>query len=219
MKTDYIAHDEEYKRRKAEGRPGWQDRDTLEEAFQSEHVPEGGPALELGCGAGDLTLWLAGKGYVAYGVDIAPTAIEWAREKALERNVTADFRVGSVVDLCGYPDGFFDVVLDGHCFHCIIGHDRSLFLASARRVLKPEGVLLVATMCGEVRDAGLREKFDSESRCIVSQGVAVRYIGLAEDILNEVTDAGFHVLNWEIKPRNPDDDADQDELMVWAATE
>ena len=226
MRTDYIAHNEQYKRRKAEGRPGWQDSDTLketldtlEEIFQSEYVPRGGRLLELGCGAGDLTLWLAGRGYDAYGVDIAPTAIDWAREKALDDHTPADFRVGSVVDLNGYPDGFFDVVLDGHCFHCIIGDDRNLFLASARRVLKPNGVLLVLTMCGEVTSAQIRKNFDLQSRCLVSQGIAVRYIGLVEDILDEIRDAGFLVLNWQIKPRREDEDEDQDELLVWAAAD
>ena len=224
MKTCYIAHDELYRERRAEGRPGWQEAETLmetiavlEDVFQAEHVPKSGRLLELGCGAGDLTLWLAGKGYDACGVDIAPFAIDWAREKGRERNIKSDFTVGNVLDLCHYQNDSFDIVLDGHCFHCIIGDDRELFLASARRVLKPRGVLLVATMCGEITDARIREYFDRESRCVVVEGVAQRYIGLAEDILDEVGDAGFDVLSWEVRPRKDDDD--QDELLVSAVAE
>ena len=221
MKTNYIAHDEIYKQRKAEGRPGWAVEEVvaenvaaLEEVLEHEYIPKSGRLLELGCGAGDLTLWLAGRGYDAYGLDIAPFAIEWAKEKARERDIAADFRVGDVLDLRDYPDDFFDLVLDGHCFHCIIGEDRKLFLASARRVLKPGAPLLVATMCGEVTGAHVREHFDPQSRCVVNEGIAVRYIGLAGDILDEIRSAGFHVLNWKIKARKDDDE--QDDLLVVA---
>lgn len=100
MKTDYIGHDEAYKKRKAEGRPGWATAEvaqeniaTLEEVLQAEYVPKSGKLLELGCGAGNITLWLAEKGYDVCGVDIAPTAIAWAQGKAKEHNIKAHFRV------------------------------------------------------------------------------------------------------------------------------
>ena len=221
MKTSYISHDQVYRRQKAEGRPGWGDADifrenvaTLREALRRKYVPKTGRLLELGCGAGELTLWLAEEGYEVYGVDIAPTAIEWAREKAEELGIEADFRLGNVLDLNGYSDGYFAFALDGHCFHCIIGEDRKLLLASVRRVLEPGGLLLIVTMCGEVTNPEVRKWFDPESRCLVRDGIAVRYIGLPDDILAETRDAGFKVLDWEIKSRK--DEADQDDLLVWA---
>lgn len=106
MRTHYIGHDELYKKRKADGEPGWatakgiqENIALLEEALQAEYVPKTGKLLELGCGAGNLTLWLAEKGYDVYGVDISPTAIAWAQEKARECNIEADFWVGNVLDL------------------------------------------------------------------------------------------------------------------------
>lgn len=175
--------------------------------------------LELGCGAGDLSLFLAEAGYEAHGVDIAPSAIDWAREKAVTRGLQANFRVGSVLELSAFQDGYFDLVLDGYCFHCIIGPDRARFLASAMRVLKPGAVLHLATMCGEVTSGTLRAKLDPESRCVVDQdGVATRYIGLPKDILDEVRTAGFRVLEWGVKPRG-DGEVEMDELLLWAAKE
>ena len=222
MKTNYIGHDEIYKTRKAEGRPGWQDADslketlaTLEEELKAEHAPKSGKLLELGCGAGDFTLWLVAKGYDVHGVDIAPTAIDWARENAKERNLKADYRVGNVLDLGGYAADYFDLVLDGHCFHCIIGEDRKLFLSSARRVLKSGAFFHVVTMCGEVTGSEWRKRFDPRSRCMLGEdGVATRYLGLPEDILEEIRSARLQVLDWRIKARKDEDDAD--ELLVWA---
>ena len=220
MKTDYAAHDEEYIRRRAQGRPGWQDEETLtntlamlEESLHADYVPKGGRLLELGCGAGDITLWLAGEGYDIYGVDIAPTAIEWAQQKAKERRIKADFRVGNVLDLCNYPDDFFDFVLDGFCFHCIIGEDRKAFLASARRVLKVGALFHLTTMCGEITSDEASQRFDLKSRCMINEeGVAVRYVGLANDILAEISEAGFLILDWKVEPRRGEDD--MDDLLV-----
>ena len=224
MKTKYDAHDAIYRARRAEGKPGWQDPESLgktlaglAENMMSEHAPQSGRTLELGCGAGDLSLFLAEAGYDVHGVDIAPTAIDWAREKAVERGLQASFQVGSVLDLADFRDGTFDLVLDGYCFHCIIGPDRAQFLASAWRVLKPGAVLHVATMCGKVTSASLRAKLDVLSRCVLDQnGVATRYVGLPEDILMEIRTAGFQVLEWNIKPRT-NAESDMDELQVWAA--
>lgn len=49
------------------------------------------PVLDIGCGAGDLSLWLASKGYEVLGIDYVPKAIELARKKAKESNSSALF--------------------------------------------------------------------------------------------------------------------------------
>lgn len=203
MKTCYEIHDEHYKKNKERGWTGWRQKqesvDTnisiLERVFGYPYVPQKGNLLELGCGAGNITLWAGKKGYDVYGVDISPTAIEWAGEKAGECNIKADFRVGNVVDLKDYSDEFFDIVLDGHCFHCIIGEDRKAFLANALRVLKRGGFFHIITLCN---DPGEVPDYDPESRCRIHNDIAFRYIGPADDILQEVRDAGFTIMDWEL---------------------
>jgi ubiquinone/menaquinone biosynthesis C-methylase UbiE len=222
VRTDYAGHDRAYRKRKAAGKPGWATAEQvadylklLEQEFQADCVPQQGNLLELGCGDGANAVWLTERGYEVYGVDIAPFAIEWAKEKAKACHVSIDFQVGNVLDLVNYADDAFDIVLDGHCFHCIIGDDRQRFLASALRVLKPHGVLHICTMCGDVTCEEFRQHFDSQSCCLIYQGdLAVRYIGHAEDILAEIRSAGFRILNWRIQSRQDADD--QDDLLVMA---
>jgi len=50
----------------------------ISQALSQGHVSRGGRLLEMGCGAGNLTVWLAGQGFEVCGVDISPTAISWA---------------------------------------------------------------------------------------------------------------------------------------------
>ena len=48
-------------------------------------------AVDLGCGAGVYAIWFAQKGFDVTGVDISPTAIGIAREKAAKAGVSCRF--------------------------------------------------------------------------------------------------------------------------------
>lgn len=223
MRIDYAAHDSVYRQLKASGKLGWTDavelRDILtdlETALGQAWAPRGGRAIELGCGAGEVALWLAANGWEAHGVDISPTAIEWAKEKASQRGLHVDFRTGNVVDLRDYPDGFFDLAVDGLCLHCIVGDDRARMLAAVRRVLRRGGLFHVRTMCGDPSpESGPARQFDRSSRCLVVKDVATRYLGTVESITGEIEAAGFQILSQHVKPRHRDDDLD--DLLIDAA--
>ena len=221
MKTHYSGHDEVYKKLKDEASQGWATTEQvneylaiLDKTLNARFTPNNGKLLELGCGDGANIISLGKRGHDLYGVDIAPTAIEWAKEKAKNNRVKADFQLGNVLDLKNYYDNYFDFVLDGHCFHCIIGEDRNLFLSSVFRVLKRKGFFHVCTMCGEITSTELQKQFDLQSRCLIRNDVAIRYIGFPDDILDEIRDSGFEILHWEIEPRK--DQEELDDLVVVA---
>jgi SAM-dependent methyltransferase len=78
-----------------------------------------GRALDVGCGAGVFTVWLAEQGLEATGIDLFPEAIAMAEARARERNVKAEFVTG---DLFAYaPDRGFDLVFDSGCLHALVG--------------------------------------------------------------------------------------------------
>lgn len=217
-RADYGGFETTYRRLREAG-TDWNTSGQLAETLthlarhlERPGVPRAGRLLELGCGAGDISAWAARRGFEVYGVDVSPTAIAWARDNFAKQGLAGDFRAASVLDLREFADDFFDVVLDGHCFHCIIGDDRPVFLANARRVLKPGGTFHVATMCGELQDPRTRAAFDRATRCLMRDGVAIRQINEATDIVREVEAAGFRVLEWEIDPARGIDD--QDDLLL-----
>ena len=224
LNPNYICHDSIYQRLKAEGSYGWTSeedhtqvvRPRLLQVIQKLSIPSGGRILDLGCGTGDIAIWLGLQSYEAYGIDIAPSAITWANEKAQAQQSQVQFAVGSVLDLTAYEDGFFHLVVDGRCLHCIIGSDRAATLASVYRVLQSGGGFLVQSMCGEVMEASpMKTQFDPASRCTINrEGIATRYIGAAEDILEELTAAGFAIAHSETIPRQGPDD--QDDLVALA---
>lgn len=119
-----------------------------------------------------------------------------------------------MVSLESCPDHSFDAVIDGHCLHCIIGQDRQRCLAAVARVLKPDGIFVVLTMCGDVLSERTRSFFDPRTRTIVVNGRPTRYIGTAQDILSEMEAAGFVIETARIAPRRERDE--QDDLIVTA---
>lgn len=217
MKTDYIAHDARYRRLRDQGEPGWDTADGYRErevelawALDALELANGSRVLELGCGAGNVAGSLVARGFDVTGIDISPIAIAWASERAIPG---ARFVVGDVV---AQIPGEYDLVIDGHCLHCIIGDDRARLLANVRRALVPGGCLFVATMCGEITIPELRACFDPVTRCQVVDGVAYRFIGNADELLDELRAAGFEIVASTICRRKGDHD--QDNLWAIART-
>lgn len=101
-----------------------------------------GAALDLGCGAGGDTIWLARHGWQVTAVDISATAVERVRERALECGV-ADQVVTERHDLtCTFPGGEFDLV-SAQYFHSPFAAPRSQALRTAAQALRPGGLLLI----------------------------------------------------------------------------
>ncbi|MEW2547714.1 class I SAM-dependent methyltransferase [Streptomyces sp. NPDC047002] len=103
---------------------------------------EAGTALDLACGAGGDTVWLARRGWRVTAADISPTAVgqllRTARAEGLGDLVTAECH-----DLAhSFPAGTFDLV-SAQYFHTPYALPRAAVLRTAARALLPGGRLLV----------------------------------------------------------------------------
>jgi SAM-dependent methyltransferase len=67
--------------------------------------------LDVGCGVSIPSLELAEPGGEIVGFDLAPELLDYARGRAAEKGLRAEYRVGSVTDKTAYPDRRFDLVL------------------------------------------------------------------------------------------------------------
>jgi ubiquinone/menaquinone biosynthesis C-methylase UbiE len=217
LPPDYIHHDDLYRKFRARGANGWNDEqaESYQEMFEfiSPDLPPTSlddpiASLEIGCGAGNFSLLLAQHGYKVTGVDISPTAIEWACERTRGIGIELDFRVDNVLSLSTCSDGKFDLVVDGHCLHCIIGEDRASCLTAVWRVLKPGGSFVVLTMCGELTNQRMLTSFDLQRKVTLHQGQPTRYIGDVDAIVSEVSAAGFVIESVRVVPRKDADDLD-----------
>ncbi len=110
-----------------------------------------GQVLDAGCGTGEHALLAAARGADAVGVDIAPSAIERARGKAVKRGLAARFEVADVLHLAGLGLRF-DTVIDSGLFHVFDDADRTRYVASLAEVLRDGGRCYL--MCFSDRQPG-----------------------------------------------------------------
>ncbi len=103
--------------------------------FLSRVVP-GTSVLDLGCGTGVITRWLAGKGYRMIGVDINEAAIQEAMtQDALNSYVLAD-----ITDALPYPDNSFDAIVLTYVLVSMIKHEVASAVArECVRLIRPGG--------------------------------------------------------------------------------
>ncbi|HCA88585.1 MAG TPA: SAM-dependent methyltransferase [Streptomyces sp.] len=101
-----------------------------------------GRALDLGCGPGRNAVRLASSGFQVDAVDLSPTAIGWAEERAREAGADIRFHCGDAFALTAAGlDGPYDLIYDSGCFHHLPPHRRISYLALLDRALAPGGHL------------------------------------------------------------------------------
>jgi len=104
-----------------------------------------GPVLDVGCGTGELALFLARQGHDVLGIDLSAMAIKQARQKAAGRQIPARFLVLDALDLPALRErGFtFRTVVDSAMFHVLGDRERDSFVAGLGEILRPGGLYCV----------------------------------------------------------------------------
>ena len=116
--------------------------------FKQNMLHEGMKVLDVGCGLGTQTRFMARKGILATGIDISQTAISKAREQLLrERDLIANFVVGDVGRM-PMPKASFEFVYDRGCYHHLSVEQRQEYVKEVARVLVPQGVLHMLIFAG-----------------------------------------------------------------------
>jgi SAM-dependent methyltransferase len=109
-------------------------------------------AVDLGCGAGNHAVWLAGRGFRVTGIDLSPKALELAGRLAADKGVSCRFvatdLAGPVRDL----HGRFDFAYDWEILHHVFPEQRERYAANVHRMLRPGGSYL--SVCFSEEDAG-----------------------------------------------------------------
>jgi cyclopropane fatty-acyl-phospholipid synthase-like methyltransferase len=113
----------------------------LVEAVQSKKLSPG-KVVDLGCGTGNYSVWLAEQGFDVTGIDISPEAVKHARELAASRGVECRFEAA---DLSGSLQEFhdqFDAAIGWLVLHHLFPEDRPTYIGNISNMLHQGGLYL-----------------------------------------------------------------------------
>jgi len=109
--------------------------------------------LDLGCGAGNDTVWLAERGFRVTGIDLSAAAIAHAEALACRRGVSCRFVVADLVAAPPPFDAAFDFAFEWEVLHHVLPADRPRYVAGVHQMLSGGATYL--SVCFAENDPGL----------------------------------------------------------------
>jgi 2-polyprenyl-3-methyl-5-hydroxy-6-metoxy-1,4-benzoquinol methylase len=118
-------------------------RDLVEGTRDTAALPTGS-ALDVGCGTGDSSIYLAQHGWKVTGVDYVAKPLDKARAKAGAAGVSVNFARADVTQLsqAGVGTGF-QLIVDNGCLHNMSQADRDAYVREVSAVAAPDARLYI----------------------------------------------------------------------------
>jgi SAM-dependent methyltransferase len=190
--TDHIVWNDRYR----DGNLPWdtgQPSSELQRAINRNQI-QPCRALELGCGTGTNSVWLAEQGFEVTGIDLAPLAVEQAKKRASAAGVKAHFAVADVLNLPNL-DGLFAFFFDRGCYHAVRRDAPDQYApAVARQLVSGGRGLILAGNAREPHDPG--PPVVTEQQIRDELGAAFQILDLHEFRFDEAPGVPERFLGW-----------------------
>lgn len=99
--------------------------------------------LDLGCGSGRHTVYLAKHGFEVYGIDIALKGIKITKDWLKKEKSKANLKVGNVYKKLPYPNNFFDALISTQTLHHNTINNIRKLIKEIGRVLRVNGLIFI----------------------------------------------------------------------------
>jgi len=114
----------------------------------------GGEALDIACGTGNYSFYLAEHGFAVTGIDFSKKALAIARQHAASSHLPVTFIPGDITKLHDILDGKqFDFILDYSILHHLEPAVTADYARQCAEALKPGGKLLLVCYSEKYADA------------------------------------------------------------------
>ena len=182
---------------------GW-----LVEHVEGEHRIPPGRALDLGCGAGRNTLYLARHGWDVTGIDMIGRAVEVARARAVGDASKARFLQGDVTRLADLDLGSgYGLIVDSGCYYGLPEDQRDAFAAGVTEVAAAGALLLMAGFTSipgfvpGISEEDLRRRFpgwELRASAEVPADEIMRHTRIPPPLKLAIRSGRLHILRFEL---------------------
>ncbi len=154
-------------------------------------IPLGKNCLDIGCGNGRNSLYLAQKGFKITAIDFVPKALELLKQKAKEQNVLSKINILKIDFSKNLPfkSNSFDWAIDIVSTTSLDKDELQVFEKELRRVLKPGGLFL--TYVHSKEDEYLKNKINKEGFYKIPESGLIEHAWSREELLELYK-------NWEL---------------------
>ncbi|MEJ2709458.1 MAG: methyltransferase domain-containing protein [Anaerolineales bacterium] len=111
------------------------------------YIHPGMRVLEIGCGTGTLTTMMAARGATVTGIDASPAMLSEAEKKVTQQNLAERVKLKFMdATLIGerFAEASFDLIVSTLVFSELPADEQRFVLEACRKLLAPEGRLLIA---------------------------------------------------------------------------
>jgi ubiquinone/menaquinone biosynthesis C-methylase UbiE len=109
-------------------------------------VGSGSQVLDIGCGAGPLSLPLAEQGARVLAIDASPVMIARVEERAEQLNLAGLECLATPIERLSLPAECVDLIVSSYALHYLRDADKGRLVAAAYYWLKPGGTFILADM-------------------------------------------------------------------------
>lgn len=168
-KKQITAFDDAYRQSTKNNRQDRWTRDfaIIQKGFVSRlpKMLKRGRVLDMGCGIGNVDIYLAQKGFQTYGFDASPAALAEAKKNAINFKVVGNthFVLADTLKTLPFEKESFDACVDIGLLHHIRPEETSLYLNNLLAVLKQGGYYFLEVF--SIHD-GFRDKRKGSSMII-----------------------------------------------------
>ena len=224
----YESHEDCYRRIKKSNVSSWDEFKDASDSFDDFCLKEylvtvldrikplpNERVLDVGCGTGPVSCFLAQQGYNVDGIDVSRTAIEIAQKNSEDRGLDIHFSVDDICFIAETMSDIYDIVIDTHCMHCITyDTDRHAALTNIFRLLTKGGYFIMETMSiediskwphnGRIDEQGIvwhevEEDYPYDKVMFKNKfWICTRRIMTPSDLEDELRQAGFLIEHIEI---------------------
>lgn len=167
---------------------------------------EGKKIIDIGCGTGRNAFYFSELGASVLGIDIAPTAITIAKQRAVENGQSISYILGDISEKFLAENQSVDLIIDILASNSLNHNERTNYLTEVHRVLKPGGFFYVRALAkeGDANAAALLKLYPGREKntYVIKQLNLTETIFTKEDLL-EIYGKFFEIITFEKKAHYP----------------